>query len=492
LHKYEIAVLKALKGRSGLGLEDLMKAADLGKDEAMWALQNLIAGGLVDAKSAAREEATLTEEGIGYAEKGLPERRLLGLLEKGDVDAKSLSDRADQIGLMWAKKKGLVEIDKGAVRLTGEGKRAAEGETEDERILKDLRSDAGAYAKYRNTSAVAEFRKRGLLETRSRKEVREVHITAKGARALGEAREEADLIENVDRSMIKGRLWEGKKFRPYNVGAPVEPRDVAMRHPLRRTIDDLRNAYLRSGFTEVTGPIIQPSFWVFDYLFMPQDHPARDEQDTFFVSEPKELEVGDRKVVMRVKDEHERAWHANWSEEFAMQAVPRTHTTSVTGRYVHQMLGGIERGLKDYELPIKLFTIGRNLRNEDIDYKHLADFYQSDGIIIGKDLTLANLFDVLVKLFKGVGIDKVRFRPSYYPFVEPGVSVQTEKNGEWLELAGAGILRREVTGISRKKISVLAWGTGVERLLLIRDKKISSIASLYNASAGWLREMTVR
>ena len=246
------------------------------------------------------------------------------------------------------------------------------------------------------------------------------------------------------------------------------------------------------GFAEVSGPIIQPSFWVFDYLFMPQDHPARDEQDTFFVSEPKELDIGDRKVVMRIKGEHERAWHANWEEEFAMQAMPRTHTTSVTGRYVHQMLGAIEKGLKGQELPIKMFTIGRNLRNENIDYKHLADFYQSDGIIIGENLTLANLFDVMIKLFKGVGIEKIRFRPSYYPFVEPGVSVQTEQNGTWLELAGAGILRREVTGISRKKISVLAWGTGVERLLLIRDRKISSIASLYNASAGWLREMTVR
>ena len=144
---------------------------------------------------------------------------------------------------------------------------------------------------------------------------------------------------------------------------------------------------------------------------MPQDHPARDEQDTFFLSTPKRIGVKDREVVRRIKEEHEKGWHAGWSEEFAMQAMLRTHTTSVTGRHVHQILSALGKGL-GYELPVKLFTMGREMRNENIDYKHLADFYQSDGIIIGKDLTLANLFDVMIKLFKGVGIEKIRFRPS--------------------------------------------------------------------------------
>ncbi|VVB76761.1 Phenylalanine--tRNA ligase alpha subunit [uncultured archaeon] len=185
------------------------------------------------------------------------------------------------------------------------------------------------------------------------------------------------------------------------------------------------------------------------------------------------------------------AWHANWSEEFAMQAVPRTQTTSVTGRHVHQILSNIEKGLGSYELPIKLFTIGRTFRNENIDYKHLADFYQSDGIIIGNGLTMANLFDTLIKLYAGIGL-KIRFKPSYYPFVEPGVTVEIQRGNEWLESAGAGILRREITGIARKKITVLAWGLGVERLLLVKDKNIGNIADLYGASAGWMRKMTIR
>jgi len=163
----------------------------------------------------------------------------------------------------------------------------------------------------------------------------------------------------------------------------------------------------------------------------------------------------------------------------------------VTGRHVHQILSNIGKGINESSMPIKLFTIGRTLRNEEVDYKHLTDFYQSDGIIIGKGLTLANLFDTLIKLYQGLGL-RIKFKPSYYPFVEPGVAGLIEGDGEWIESVGAGILRREVTGVERKKINVLAWGIGVERLLLVKDKKIENISSLYGPSAGWLRSMTIR
>ena len=121
----------------------------------------------------------------------------------------------------------------------------------------------------------------------------------------------------------------------------------------------------------------------------------------------------------------------------------------------------------------------------------LADFYQSDGIIIGKDLTLANLFDTLLKIYADIGV-RIKFVPAYYPFVEPGVHVLVEINKEWMEIGGAGIIRREITGVERKTISVLAWGLAIERLLLVKDRKIKSISSLYNSNVGWLRERDMR
>lgn len=489
MHKYEIAILRALKKGDGLSLAEVMEATGLGKDEVLWALQNLAAGGLAEVRKESSEEAALSPEGNDCADKGLPEYVLAKGLAGGPVPVASLKD--NQIGFMWAKKKGLVTIEKGMVKLTGKGGEAEEWRKAEEGILKEMQSDRESYSKYRNTEVMVEFKKRGLIEARSREEIRDVRITEKGTRAIGREAAAEEAMENVDRSVIKGGLWKGRRFKEYNVDAPVEARPVAMRHPLRKVIGDLKASYASLGFAEISGPIIEPSFWVFDHLFMPQDHPARDVQDTFFLANPSSIEIGEKELVGRMKREHERAWHTEWSEEVASQAVARTHTTSVTGRYVHKLVDELLKDPDKYPLPIKLFTVGRNFRNENIDYKHLADFYQTDGIIIGRDLTLANLFDTLIKVYKGIGVD-VKFTPQYYPFVEPGVHVLADINGEWMEIGGAGIIRREITGADRRSISVLAWGLAVERLLLLKDGRIDSIASLYNSSVGWLRERRIR
>jgi phenylalanyl-tRNA synthetase alpha chain len=213
-------------------------------------------------------------------------------------------------------------------------------------------------------------------------------------------------------------------------------------------------------------------------------------QDTFFLSRPKELPVQDKSLVRRIKAEHEKAWHGEWSEKFASRAILRTHTTSVTGRYINSTINAMIGKKRGFEPPIKFFSVGRVFRNENLDYKHLADFYMHDGIIIGKNLTLAHLFDVLTKLYKSVGV-KIRFKPAYFPFVEPGVEVHVLQNGEWLEMGGAGIIRKEVTGVERKTISVLAWGLPIERIALLRKSGVESIVELYNSGAGPLRRMKV-
>jgi phenylalanyl-tRNA synthetase alpha chain len=489
LHRHEITVLNALKKNKKLDLQGLLDETKLGKDEAMWAVQNLEESGLVEVKKERKEQAVLTKEGESYVANGLPEHTLVSKLAKGPIEMGKLVGKEDQIGFMWAKKKGLVTIEKGAVELTSKGKEAAGKGLDEEKILGEI--STGAYKKYSGTEQIFEFKKRGIIEIRSKEEVEEIGITQKGIRLeIGEANA-SEGIENVDRNLIKNRLYVGKGFKGYNVEAPVERKEVAMGHPLRRIMDELKEAYLGLGFREISGPIIGPSFWNFDYLMMPQDHPAREVQDTFFLSNPKTLPIGERNLINRIKEEHEKSWHIDWSEDVAVQAVPRTHTTTVTGRYMHDIVEDINKNPSKYELPIKIFTIGRNFRNENIDYKHLADFYQTDGIIIGKNLTLANLFDTLLRVYSSIGV-KISFKPLYYPFVEPGVSVRIKQGKEWLELGGAGIIRREITGVERKKINVLAWGLGVERILLIKDRDISNIASLYGPSVGWLRDRKIR
>jgi phenylalanyl-tRNA synthetase alpha chain len=482
-------VLEALKISRKLSLDELLEEAKIGKDEALWAIGNLSNAGSVTITREETDEFSLTPEGEEYAKKGLPEETLVKRLEKERVHVSTLKKKEDQIGLIWAKKKGLVEIENDYLKLTRKGSEASEKGIHENAVLKELNEDESSYAKYRGKEEIDEFVKRGLIETNSKTEIKEVEITQRGILELAKERQsEPSEIDALDRNIIKGRAWSNRRFKAYNVEAPVEAKEAAVRHPLRMFIDEVRRAYLSLGFTEVSGPIIDSSFWVFDYLFVPQHHPARDMQDTFFLSRPSMLQIEDKELVKRIKEEHEKAWHNEWSEEIAMQAVPRTHMTSVTGRYMNDMINRIKKNPKGYELPIKFFSIGRVFRNENVDYKHLADFYQMDGMVIGRQLTLANLFDVLIRLYSLLGI-KINFRPAYFPFVEPGVECYTEFRGKDLELFGAGIIRKEITGVERKSINVLAWGPGVDRLMLLKNEKIESVADMFNSSIGWLRNM---
>ncbi len=487
MHRHELSVLTALKEKRRMSFGELLKQSGLGKDEAVWAISNLEKQKLVVVKREGEYELRISKEGEDYAKNGLPELAILRKASGKGASMADLSGKEDQIGISWAKRKGLVEIEGGRITVTEAGLRASRDGIESDTALRELHKDSTAYKKYRGSDAIKELAQRKLVEIKEKEALGEVEITQQGILTLAKDRQTEESIEALDRSAIRNRSWAKRRFQAYNVKAPVEAAVVAGRHPLRKTIDDIRQAYLGLGFTEVSGPIIEPAFWVFDYLFVPQDHPARDVQDTFFLGRPSELNIEDAQLVDRIKKEHEAAWHGEWSKQVAMRAVARTHTTSVSGRYINKVIGEINAG-KKYELPVKLFTIGRNLRNETIDPKHTTDFYQHDGIIIGKDLTLANLFDVLIKLYKGLGIGNLRFKPMYYPFVEPGVQLLGKHGDEWIELGGAGVIRKEITGIERRRINVLAWGPGVERILLVK-KEIDSIADLYGSSVGWLRKM---
>ncbi len=483
-------MLSALKEKKRMSFAELLEASGLGRDEALWGISNLEAQKLIETKSEGEYELKISKEGEDYARTSLPELSLLKKIKGRAVPLKELTGREDQIGLMWAKKKGFVEVSGQQLVITEAGRKAEKSGTEADSALRTLSNDKGAYAKLAGSEAAKELEQRKLISIKGRKEIREVEITQRGVLALARERQTEEMIGSLDRSMIANRSWAGKKFKPYDPTTPVESAYASSRHKIRNIINEIRSAYVGLGFSEISGPVVEPAFWVFDYLFVPQDHPARDVQDTFFLSRPGELPVHDKSLEGRIRKEHEKAWHGEWSAELARRAILRTHTTSVTGRNIYTMVKALAEKRRGLNPPIKLFTVGRVFRNENLDYKHLADFYMTDGIVIGNNLTLANLFDVLLRVYGSMGV-KIRFKPAYFPFVEPGVEVHVQQNGEWLELGGAGIIRREVTGVSRKSISVLAWGLGVERIALVKDSSIDSIVSMYNSSAGWLRERRV-
>ena len=99
----------------------------------------------------------------------------------------------------------------------------------------------------------------------------------------------------------------------------------------------------------------------------------------------------------------------------------------------------------------------------------------------------------MISVYKPLGLE-LKFKPAYFPFVEPGVEfyAYSEKTDELIEMGGAGIIRREITGVPRKNITVLAWGSGLERILLLRDPSIKGVTELYNSGVGWLRSRRIR
>ena len=489
MHKYEIAILKAI-GSDSITLEELVRKSGLGKDEAMWALEGLSKNGLVRINRKTVENIELSEEGARYAMESMPEEVLLNKISKKPLAIKNLESDEDRIGIIWAKKQSLAIIQNGMLVITEKGKETLRNRSVQYRVLVSLKDNPKSYPeqKAENKEAVDMLKDRKLIVINTKNVIEGIEVTKKGFEETKGLKNDSE-IDALNKNIITNGLWKGKKFKAYDVDVPVEREYVPIRHPLRQMMDELRRAYVGMGFVEIDGPIIEPAFRVFDTLFMPQDHPARDMQDTFYLKEPHSIKIDDHEYVERIKEAHVMAWKQDWSRELAEQALLRTHMTNVSGRYVHNIIEDILKHRKSHDLPIKLFSIGRVFRNENIDYKHLADFYQTDGVIIGKKLTLSNLFSTLTDIYASMNVE-VKFKPSYFPFVEPGAEVYAySKNvNEWIEVGGAGVMRSQVTGVERKDISVLAWGLGVERMLMMKDKTLNSISEMYNCGIRWSRE----
>jgi phenylalanyl-tRNA synthetase alpha chain len=236
------------------------------------------------------------------------------------------------------------------------------------------------------------------------------------------------------------------------------------------------------------GPIVELAFWNFDALFQPQDHPARDLADTFYMKAPHSGQLPNRELVRRVKETHENGWTTGstgwryrWDPEFAARCCLRTHTTSLSARTLAT--------LREEDLPAKFFSIGKVFRNEAIDWSHLMEFYQTDGIVIGEGVTFRNLLGYLKAYLEGLGVEEYRFRPSYFPYTEMSVEAEVwvEERRSWMELFGAGIFRPEVVKpLLGEDIPVLAWGPGFDRIVMghygIRDLRV-----LYGNDLGLLR-----
>lgn len=433
-------------------------------------------GGLLSQKGLALVDRSvtktliLTDEGRQYLTEGLPERQLYNSFGVSAPITELNNHPHARIGLGWMKRLGWVKIEAGNVIKTGQAPPSPI-----ETALKNPDDAPGDIKK--------ELLKRGLA-TEEESVRYTISITDEGRRVAAAGISLTEETGTLTADQISSGAWRELSLRRYDITKHPRPVWPGKIHPYQRMIDEMRRILLDMGFTELHGSIIQGAFWNFDALFQPQDHPAREMQDTFHLAGKQDLPKGWEKV----RDMHESGgdtsstgWGGTWDPEKAKATVLRTHTTSLS----------IQHLAAHPEPPVKAFCIGRVYRREAIDPTHLPEFEQLEGIVMDTHVNFRNLLGYLKEFYGRMGFESVRFRPGYFPYTEPSVEpeVYIEDLG-WVELGGAGIFREEVTAPWGITCPVLAWGLGVSRVAMLR-MGLTDLRELYQSDIDWIRSMPV-
>ena len=275
-----------------------------------------------------------------------------------------------------------------------------------------------------------------------------------------------NIIESIDNkksSLEETYLNEKIKNESLDISLPTRPENVGRIHPLSKTMDEVISIFAQMGFTVAEGPDIESDFYNFTALNIPQEHPARQEHDTFYFNED---ENGERKVL-------------------------RTHTSPVQIRTMEKI-----------KPPLRVIVPGRTYRS-DHDATHSPMFHQCEGLVIGDNLNMSHLKGCLIdfcRIFFGVDDLPVRFRPSYFPFTEPSAEVDigcSRKSGEliigegdeWLEILGSGMVNPRVLqncGLDPNEHQGFAFGMGLERVAMLKYG-IPDLRPFFDSDLRWMK-----
>ncbi|WP_393972108.1 phenylalanine--tRNA ligase subunit alpha [Oxyplasma meridianum] len=491
LSRWENIVLKNLwilakKGITKISETEIKEFCDLNSTEISSAVSWLDFKKLISVDKIEHKDYNLTEEGKTYLETGLPEEKLYELLkEKGKL---KIRDVMEVLGPEKGKI-ALIQLSKFNIKPSGgEISFQISGELESTMInRKKILSKIQVSKKLDpgEMKELIELQKRGLIEER-KKTVRIVSINELGINyAMNSGN--AEKLEQLTPEIIAEGSWRGREFRSYDLNVPVERIIGGSLHPLTYLIREIREIFLEMGFTEMHGDYVQYAAWNMDALFIPQDHPARDLQDTFFLQSQNRINFQHPEILPKLKKVHENGisgysgWRYSWKEEKAKELLLRTHTTVNTIKYLYE----------HPEPPSAIFSIEKVFRHESVDWKHLAELHQIEGAVHSKDSSLSSLKWLIRTFYRKLGFEKLSFIPAYYPYTEPSMDVVVEINGKEVELGGSGLFRPEVLRPFRIRNNVIAWGLGLERLaMLYYDLK--DIREIYESDIEWLKNYRIR
>lgn len=474
-------------------LSNICKKTNLDKVSVNRALTYLENKKIIEIEKSSEKFVEIGLNGALYKTKGLPERRLLELLDEKRIlplqEAKKnskLSDEEFKASIGVLKKKALIELKNGKIIINASQKEIAK-KTPEELLIESLPKKFSELSEEQKYALENLKQRKSIVEILEKKKIK-IRETPLGKKLKNIKINEKNLIETITPEILrKEQNWKKKKFRRYDVTSNVPKIYGGKTHFINQSIDYARKIWIEMGFTEMSGPIIQSSFWNFDALFTAQDHPVREMQDTFFID--KSIKDLPEKIIKKIKDAHEKGvdkskgWGYNWDEEIARKLVLRTHTTALSAKTISK--------LKISDLPKKFFSIGKCFRNETVDWSHGFEFYQTEGIVIDKNANFRQLIGYLKEFYKKMGFDKIRIRPGYFPYTEPSLEIEAwhKEKQTWIELGGAGIFRPEVTiPLLGENIPILAWGQGFDRIIMDYFQ-IKDLRELYKNNLTQLRKI---
>lgn len=496
-------------------LQELAEEAKIDQPMAMGTVTFAQGEGWITVAEHERKEIVASDGARQKISGELPERQFVYVLQKcGEMPMQEVSQEAQKLGLpvneviKWGTTRGWFDKQGRKMVISEAGRQIRPNvHDEDEKVimlltnpefskwLDPMTKRSQLFADRLSSFGINAGRALELLKNRPElakiksRNVREIALSDKGRGQIAQLTVVGEEKNQLTSEDITTGAWRKIRLRPYDVTLAAEVKPVIKPHPLQKIIQEARRAFLEMGFSEAVSPQAEVSFWDFDALFQPQDHPSRDMQDTFYLKRPAQGPLPSDSLVEKVGQTHQNGgqtgsegWGYQWKPEEARKMVLRTHTTATTIR-------ALARNPKP---PQKTFCVGRVFRNETINFKHLPEFHQVDGIIVDNSASFCALLGTLQQFYRKMGFAKVKFKPSFFPYTEPSadVLVWMPQKGCWLEFGGCGIFRPEVTLPLGCQVPVLAWGLGLERLAMMRYG-LDDIRTLYGSDLDWLQEVSL-
>lgn len=506
LHPLEIKFLLGLReahARGPLKEEQMAQVAGLEPSQLSMAVEWLLAKALIQVASETTTPiVSLTKTGTHYFENSAPIERILSRLRETSETGKRLTIQdlqtqeeleptavSSAIGTL--KKEGAIRIVPGGfVESTGSASPSTETLRE---LLKQL---CGTSKDYRNLPepmqrVVNQYAvKRGNTNEPFRIDdhVERTFALTENGRGAADALVQqgvADEVSQLAPELLKDGSWRTKRFRKYTISLRAPRIAAGKRHPYREFLDRVKTKLVSMGFQEMRGSLVETEFWNMDALFMPQFHPARDIHDVYFVKEPTHASDIAEPFFSRVAAAHRNGghtgssgWNYDFNEDRAKRLVLRSQGTAVSARTL----------ASGPAVPGKYFSIARCFRYDQVDATHATDFFQIEGIVLGKDINFRTLLGLLELFAREVAQAKeIKFLPAYFPFTEPSVElhVRHPRLG-WMELGGAGLFRPEVTTPLGVTVPVIAWGLGLDRMAMVA-LGIHDIRDLFSCDLDMIR-----